>query len=205
MDYISQHFTTKRYTLTDLKEKKIAVFLKSEEEFKRISPKDNSGWMYGCYFGYENGQFTSIDEEDLPNYTKLSSIDEIDLGDEGKGLTMEDFIEPIAMKAGDKRVLVNGLVLPVDFRIISEDNYKLLESEIDRLKGDNEMLKSDLGIMVSQFEILQLRESPQISQDLEKRERMAWELFMKYEHLEIDRAFELTDTFLAKSKEVGNG
>lgn len=35
-------------------------------------------------------------------------------------------IEPIKMKAGDERVLVNGRTLRTDFRIISEANYSLL-------------------------------------------------------------------------------
>jgi len=47
-------------------------------------------------------------------------------------------IEPIAMKAGDERVLVNGKPLSVDFRIISEDNYQLLIPLPTEPKGEKE-------------------------------------------------------------------
>lgn len=40
-------------------------------------------------------------------------------------------IEPIEMKGGDKRVLVNGLSLPVDYRIVCEENYKKLKRAFD--------------------------------------------------------------------------
>lgn len=39
--------------------------------------------------------------------------------------------EPILMKAGDKRVLVNGFPLPVDYRIIWEENYQELKKAFD--------------------------------------------------------------------------
>jgi hypothetical protein len=39
--------------------------------------------------------------------------------------------EPIEMKAGDERVLVNGLPLPVDYRIVWEENYKELKRAFD--------------------------------------------------------------------------
>lgn len=39
--------------------------------------------------------------------------------------------EPIEMKAGDERVLVNGLPIPVDYRIIWEENYKELKRAFD--------------------------------------------------------------------------
>ena len=39
--------------------------------------------------------------------------------------------EPIEMKAGDERVLVNGLSLPVDYRIVWEENYKELKRAFD--------------------------------------------------------------------------
>ena len=39
--------------------------------------------------------------------------------------------EPIAMKAGDERVLVNGRTIPVDYRIITEENYQKLRKAFD--------------------------------------------------------------------------
>jgi hypothetical protein len=38
--------------------------------------------------------------------------------------------EPIPLKAGDERVLVNGRPLTVDFRIISEERYQDLLSMV---------------------------------------------------------------------------
>jgi len=40
-------------------------------------------------------------------------------------------IEPEFIKAGDERVLVNGRPLQVDYRIISEDNYRQLKRSFD--------------------------------------------------------------------------
>lgn len=41
---------------------------------------------------------------------------------------------PGLMKAGDKRVLVNGTPLRVDFRIVAEDYYQMMLSEIVSLE-----------------------------------------------------------------------
>jgi len=190
---IEDNFTIKRYTISDLQEKKIAVFLKSEEEFKKISPNDYSGWIYDAYFGYENGRFTFIGEENLPNYILLDSIDEIDLDEWKEEVVNECEISPLYV-----------------------DN---LESEIARLKGENEELKKflkstyqylNLDDQKEAIKLLQLRESPQISQDLTKRERMAWELMLRSVQVENSKHYSLSaeyclnevDTFLAKSKEV---
>jgi hypothetical protein len=40
------------------------------------------------------------------------------------------FTQPIAMKAGDKSVLIHGEPVKVDFRIIAEENYQLLLAAI---------------------------------------------------------------------------
>lgn len=45
--------------------------------------------------------------------------------------------EPIEMKAGDERVLVNGLPLPVDYRIVWEENYKELKRAFDLANVSN--------------------------------------------------------------------
>ncbi len=44
-------------------------------------------------------------------------------------------IEPIALKAGDKRVLINGKLSPRDFRIIAEEEYQLLRESYEVLKA----------------------------------------------------------------------
>lgn len=46
--------------------------------------------------------------------------------------------EPIEMKAGDERVLVNGLPLPVDYRIVWEENYKELKRAFDLANVSNQ-------------------------------------------------------------------
>ena len=209
---INQHFTIKRYTLTDLQEKKIAVKLRNYAQYKilceAVGDKNSGVDTYGAtddYFGNDNFNGNSIvflTRKELEGRTLVPSIDLIDLEVKEDTYTCKYCGAEFSKDVDEEDCYANPNRKP---DTPTSSTIVELESEIARLKGDNEMLKSDLGIMVSQFEILQLRESPQISQDLEKRERMAWELFMKYEHMEIDRAFELTDTFLAKSKEVGNG
>jgi hypothetical protein len=161
---IDDYFTIKRYTLSDLQERKIAVRIQWEEEYIKIndligsktnfrSYYKNSGLNEKVYYRLDAfGRLCYLDDEELKDFILLESIDLIDL-EVKEEVVNECEISPLYV---DK-----------------------LESEITRLKGDNEMLKSDLGIMVSQFEILQLRESPQISQNLTKRERMAWELIIK--------------------------
>lgn len=44
---------------------------------------------------------------------------------------MDEFIEPIPMKANDPRVIANGLPVKADFRIISECKYQKLKTVYD--------------------------------------------------------------------------
>ena len=39
--------------------------------------------------------------------------------------------EPELIKAGDERVLINGRTIPVDYRIVWEDNYQKLKKAFD--------------------------------------------------------------------------
>ena len=181
---IDTDFTIKRYTLTDLKEKKIAVKLRNYEEYKRlceaVGDKNSGVDTYGAtddYFGNDNFNGNSIvflTRKELEGRILVPSIDLIDL-EVKEEVVNECEISPLYV---DK-----------------------LESEINRLKGENEKLTSDLGIAVSQLEILQLRESPQISQNLEKRERMAWELVV-HSNIQYEKAFEMVKDFLAKSNQI---
>jgi hypothetical protein len=41
--------------------------------------------------------------------------------------------EPIALKAGDKRALINGQPLRTDFRIVSEGNYQRIMEIVERV------------------------------------------------------------------------
>jgi len=52
--------------------------------------------------------------------------------------------KPIALKAGDKRVLINGSTAKVDFRIVSEDYYQLLNNKISQLKKQVEIATKEL-------------------------------------------------------------
>lgn len=45
-------------------------------------------------------------------------------------------IEPLAMKAGDPRVIVNGRTLPRDFRIIAEDEYQHLRAKLAEVQAE---------------------------------------------------------------------
>ena len=235
MDYINQHFTIKRYTITDLNEKKIAVKLKSEEEFKRISPNDDYIWFFdNSYFGYENGQFTFIDNKSLTKqgYILIPSIDLIDLEEKEESKVVEshhvkqlESIDEIDLGDEGKEVVVNDCETDAIYIAKLETEISRLDEQIARLKGDVEKLNEvnqNLNKEINKWidtatryknEITELRESPQISQDLEKRERMAWELMLRSVQVENSKHYSLSaeyclnevDTFLAKSKEVGNG
>lgn len=58
--------------------------------------------------------------------------------------------EPIALKAGDSRVTINGRPLPTDFRIISEGNYRsimeIVESSGQKIDELHEPAKSPLEV-----------------------------------------------------------
>jgi len=180
---IEDNFTIKRYTLTDLKEKKIAVKLRNYAEYKRLCEAvgeiggDEANFVKGgndCYGIDNNGLFFWLTKAEQQGRTLIPSIDLIDL--EVQEETKE---------------------------VINEAFYiQKLESEINRLKGEVEQLIEEKRILISQ-----LKESYGIdrqSPDLTKRERMAWEIVINL-GTTIRQAFEMTDEFLAKSKEVGNG
>lgn len=95
---INQHFTIKRYTLQDLKDKKIAVRLKNCDEFKRlceaIGDDDISESFFDeslDYYGVDEwGDFMWLRERQLEGRILLDSIDEIDL-DEWKEEVKETY------------------------------------------------------------------------------------------------------------------
>ena len=193
---IDTDFTIKRYTLTDLKEKKIAVKLRNYDEYKRlceaVGDKNSGVDTYGAtddYFGNDNFNGNSIvflTRKELEGRTLVPSIDLIDL-ELKEEVVNECEISPLYV---DK-----------------------LESEIARLKGDVEKLNEvnqNLNKEINKWidtatryknEITELRESPQISQNLEKRERMAWELVV-HSNIQYEKAFEMVKDFLAKSNQI---
>lgn len=241
---INQHFTIKRYTLTDLKERKIAVKLRNYDEYKRlceaVGDKFNDKCYYSDDFGYygiddNESQIDYMIDNDLVGRILLESIDEIALGEENE--EVKEFInEPFYIQKLEEQItrLKGELDKSQEAgRCIAEklaDEMKEKVSymeEVNRLKGENESLTSDLNRMNMESEIvanqysglltdiaqLKLQLKEQSTPDLEKRERMAWELFVKAaeiskgKHIEltIDDCFEYVDELLAKSKEVGNG
>lgn len=215
---IETNFTIKRYTLQDLKEKKIAVKLTKKDDFYKICDllgyTPNSGdYSFTEYHAVdEDNEFVWCNFDWLKdnNYTLVPSIDLIDL----------------EAKEEVKETSFTWQVMESDLANAKE--------EIARLKGENEELKKKINLVelteestankyssslteiaqlkrtIKQLEgtfIQDLRES---TPDLEKRERMAWELFVKAaeiskgKHIEltIDDCFEYVDELLKKSKEV---
>ena len=82
--------------------------------------------------------------------------------------------EPIEMKAGDERVLVNGLPLPVDYRIVWEENYKQLKQAFD------------LGAVMPRFS------KQDVIDCLKQRDKEAFDNpHQKYEHREINQAIDI--------------
>ena len=71
----------------------------------------------------------------VPGLGKLSAlIRDIEEYIKQNHMEKDKFIQPSPIKAGDKRVLVCGEPLNVDFRIISEENYQLLIGIYNKLK-----------------------------------------------------------------------
>jgi len=165
---LNDNFTIKRYTLTDLKEKKIAVLLKSKKEIYQLAESlsltvswehiDKHYRKIGDILDWANIEYLTKE-----GYELLESIDEIDLE--------------------EKEHIVDESATVASF-------IKSLEEQIEVLKMENQ----------------QLRESPQISQSQQsERTRMAWEFYVHNDGYSPEKAFKAVDSFLAKSKEVGNG
>lgn len=219
MDYINQHFTIKRYTITDLNEKKIAVKLKSEEEFKRISPNDDYIWFFdNSYFGYENGQFTFIDNKSLTKqgYILIPSIDLIDLEEkEEEHKPINKVAELIGEASMCWSETPKGIFDSTRASKIVDEIEAVYNSEIIRIKEENKELKDHVTNLknangafaekiLKQKEEIQQLENWQPTTDQSERTRMAWELYV-HNAMPIDSCFKAVDSFLAKSKEVGNG
>ena len=87
---LENYFTIKRYTLTDLKEKKIAVRIAKKDNFIKICNLlgyiPNFGdYSFIEYHGVdEDNEFVWLNDEDLEGRILLKSIDEIDLEKESK-------------------------------------------------------------------------------------------------------------------------
>lgn len=220
----------KKYTLTDLQEKKIAVKLRNYEEYKRlcdaVGDKFNDENFYSDeweYYGIDDSEseIVYMNDKDLQGRILLDSIDEIDLGDEGKEEESKQEVKLYPFYYYAKgNYSCNCAVCKQDFQgdkratmclecAIKQHHIEIdfAYSQIARLKGENEKLIEEKRILISQ-----LKESYGIdrqSPDLTKRERMAWEMFMILkgfpEEIALDMAFKSVDEFIKKSKEVLNG
>ena len=180
----------KKYTLQDLKDKKIAVRLRNRDEYNKIYTALNYDYSsdfyeHEPYYGVDDTGFGLLYESELEGRILLDSIDEIDLGE------------------GKEEVLTT----PVKVRTVEflENLVREYESEIARLKGENAELETAIRVTTKKL-------GDATSQDLTKRERMAWEYLLKSVgsiegktwSVKAETAFKVVDTFLAKSKEVKN-
>lgn len=215
--------TLKKYTLTDLKEKKIAVKLRNYEEYKRlcdsVGDKDDEELFFieDRYYGfmYSNNGIYIIDDVELPNYILLDSIDEIDLEEK------EDERKPINKVAeliGEASMCWSetpkGVFDSTRTSEIVDKIEAIYNEQIARLKEENEELKDHVTnlknangafaekILKQKEEIQQLESTNQ-----SERTRMAWELYTKYNKCDWSTkdCIEIVDSFLAKAKEGGNG
>jgi len=210
---IEYNFAIKRYTLQDLKDKKIAVRLRSYEEYKRLcdaigDPLNlevhySDGWEYYGIDDSESG-IIFMNNKELLGRTILESIDMIDL--EVKEEVKETHICKYC-----------GATLSKD--VNEEDCYanpnknhdsttatliNSLESEIARLKGEVQSWKDSYNGLFRRYEELE-KSTPlavlESTTDLEKRERMAWEIWLQGRYT-VEQAIEKVNHFLEESKEV---
>lgn len=218
---IEKDFTIKRYTLTDLQEKKIAIKLNSKDDYDRLCELLNHLFVQGDYSESEyhgideDNEFVWLTEYELKGYIRLESIDEIDLGDEGKETVLiatdADCVERIQQLESEIARLKGELDKSQEAgkciaeKLADEMKEKVAYMEdINELKDDNKnLLAANLHITEKYNELIKLRESPQISQDLTKRERMAWEIWLQGRYT-VEQAIEKVNKFLEESKEVGN-
>lgn len=124
-----------------MKKEEIYVVIDSEEKRVRaiqiLTDAGEKFWKKEKYFKIdsENTHLISCirDGDWFIVHTKHSGIrdrTEITLDELEQFLKpKEEQLLPIALFAGDERVLVNGKPLRVDFRIISEENYQILTGE----------------------------------------------------------------------------
>lgn len=188
------NFTIKRYTLTDLKDKKIAVKLRNKQEYQMLLKKLDCRTSSNYYddqpiYGFDDIGFGLLYNDELEGRILLDSIDEIDL-EEKEGLTT-----PLKVRT-------------VDFLENLVRNY---ENEIARLKEENEKLQSEAQSWKDSYQGLfkrynDLEQSQPLAglestTDQSERTRMAWELYV-HNAMSIDSCFSAVDSFLAKSKEV---
>jgi len=189
--------TQTKYPISKIRSGEVAVKLTSIEQFKKIAPEqDLLGFKHYRYhtfqtqLGYVGLQLVWLMEGEVRRYP-LIDFTQIDW-DEGKEEVNKCEISPIYVSN-----------LESEIARLKGENEKSQEAgkciaeklademkEVKRLKGENEKLESDLNRLKMEAEIVvgehltlknelnKLRESPQISQYLEKRERMAWELYV---------------------------
>lgn len=195
--------TLKKYTLTDLKEKEIAVKLTKRDDYEILLKAldcDYSSNFYEDepYYGVDDEGFGLLYSNELEGRILLSSIDEIDLDEK------EELTTPLKIRTVD---FLESLVRDCENKIarLKEENDKLT-AEVIKLSKGNTTLLGKLATLEQDYEAL--KESQQ-----SERTRMAWELYVSgFNHgiadkWTINECFRSAEIFFkhAKSKEVGNG
>jgi len=221
--YIEDNFTIKRYTLQDLKTRTdIMVRIDNEEQAKKLQ---DAGLKFPyhknhSFYGYEGRLqcFVWLDEKQQQGRILLDSIDEINL-DEGKEEVKEEVkLYPFYYYAkgnyscncavckesfqGDKRATMCLECAIKQHHIEIDFAY----SEIARLKGEVQSWKDSYNGLFRRYEELE-KSTPlavlESTTDLEKRERMAWEIWLQGRYT-VEQAIEKVNHFLEESKEVKN-
>lgn len=189
---INESFTIKRYTLSYLQTRTdIMVRIDNEEQAKKLQDA-GLDFVYDSserYYGYTSKEscFIFLNLDEMKSRILLESIDEIDLGE------------------GKEEVLTT----PVKVRTVEflENLVREYESEIARLKREVQNWKDSYNGLFRRSEELE-KSTPlavlESTTDLEKRERMAWEIWLQGRYT-VEQAIEKVNHFLEESKEVGNG
>lgn len=55
----------------------------------------------------------------------------------------KEFIEPVPIKAGNTRLLLNGKPIKVDCRLIAEEGYQMLKEAYDQMNLLRDIFKDD--------------------------------------------------------------
>ena len=196
---LENYFAIKRYTLTDLKEKKIAVKIRDYKEYKRlceaVGDEDNGEFLFlkDKYYGfdYHNDGIYSLNKGELEGRTLLESIDNIDLKEKEESKTCK-YCGLTIQKGTDEEDCPNNPNL-----------IQKLNSEIARLKEELEKSQESGRCIAEKLAV-------KSTTDQSDRTRMAWELYVSgFNHgiadkWTIDECFRSAEIFLshAKSKEV---
>ena len=202
------------YPISKIRSGEVAVRLTDIEQFKKIAPEQEDVIEQGYFL--KNKYHIFLDKDNftwLPDHYKSPLLIKIDFQqidwEEGKEETVKEFKEPILHEAGDYRVLVNGFPLKVPFRIIAEDNYQILQTELSTLKAENERLANENEELVNDViklskgnekllgKIAMLEQNYDILNEsqLSLEQRLAWQLYTELDNT-LEDSFKKANNFL---------